>query len=581
MKKKFSTLKISYLVLLIVSTILTVPIISSSETFLTKKTSHPIRTIKSENISILFSTLISGNLGEHPWMIVLDSDENLVIVGTTKSNDFPTTENAYDEDYNGYSGFHDKGDVYVCKLSADGSELLFGTYIGGTKNEVGTSMVLDSLGNIIIVGATSSTDFPTTTDAFNSTYNGDSGGEHIVNGDGFISKLSADGSELLYSTFLGGSNDDYIYSMAQDSGNNIIIAGGTSSSDFPTTHDAINSTYNGHGTIVDGYEGDLFFSKLSGDGSELLYSSFLGGSNNEYGGLVEVDNQDNIYLVGLTESNDFPTTPNAYDSDYNGSGDVVACKISADGSELEYSTFLGGSGKEHFDIGATVDDTNILYIAGGTESSDFPTTANAYDQSYNGDSSYLVDYKGDVFISRLSADGSNLLYSTYIGGSNDEFVSDIELDDANNIYLIGGTHSDNFPTITTSRAEDRDAFVVVLAADGSNIEASTSLSGNEFDYGAVIILDKLNNIFVAGGTYSHNFPTTVGPSHKEEYDTFVCKLEAVFEPITTTTTTATTINTTTTTTTTPETGSSIDFLTVVAYFVTICTATLFIRRKKK
>ncbi|MHA1480009.1 MAG: DUF7948 domain-containing protein [Candidatus Thorarchaeota archaeon] len=388
--------------------------------------------------------------------------------------------------------------------------LQYSTFVGGTSEDRGYSIVLDSSNNVYVTGHTFSSGFPTTLGANDTSYN--------VGGDVFILKLSADGSTLLYSTFVGGTSFDYGKSIALDSSNNVYVTGYTeSSTGFPTTPGANDTTHNGGS--------DVFILKLSADGSTLLYSTFVGGSGSDYGDSISLDSSNNAYVTGHTGSSNFPTTLGANDTSYDGGYDGFILKLSADGSTLLYSTFVGGSG---YDSGYSIaiDTSNNAYVTGYTSSDTFPTTSGAYNVTRSG--SY------DVFILKLSADGSTLLYSTFVGGSIDDYGYSIVLDSSNNAYVTGETGSSDFPTTPTANDTSfndgfYDGFILKLSADGSTLLYSTFFGGTSFDHGYSIVLDNSNNAYVTGATSSDNYPTTSGAyntTRNGNRDVFILNLSA-------------------------------------------------------
>jgi hypothetical protein len=290
--------------------------------------------------------------------------------------------NAYDNTLGGAP------DCFVFKLSANGSALLYSTFIGGGGSDRGISIAIDSPGNVFVTGHTESSDFPTV-NAYDSTHGGGR--------DFFVFKLSADASTLLYSTFVGGTGRDEAKSIAIDSLGNAFVTGIAYLSDFPVVN-AYNSTFGG------GYSDCVVF-KLSADGSTLYYSTFVAGRDWDWGSSIAVDSFGNAFVTGCTRSPDFPTV-NAYNSIHGGGTDCFVFKLSADGSTLLYSTFVGG-GYEDEAESIALELSGEVHFTGNTASPDFPTV-NAYDSTYGG--------HYDCFVSRLSADGSTLLYSTFIGG---------------------------------------------------------------------------------------------------------------------------------------------------------------------
>ena len=325
--------------------------------------------------SLLASTFIGGSSADSADAITIDSSGNLYVAGHTWSSNYPTTGGAYDSSHNSYN----RDDVCVSKLSSDLGSLLASTFIGGNSSDYARAITIDSSGNLYVVGATHSSNYPTTADAYDSSYNG--------NNDVVVSKLSSDLGSLLASTFIGGSDGDYAWTITIDSSGNLYVAGHTSSSDYPTTADAYDSTHNG-------YTGhcDSFVSKLSSDLGSLLASTFIGGNSTDYSLDITIDSSGNLYVAGATWSSNYPTTADAYDPSHNGNNDVVVSKLSSDLGSLLASTFIGGSDGDYAKA-IIIDSSGNLYVAGGTYSSNYPITADAYDSSHNGG--------GDVCVSKL------------------------------------------------------------------------------------------------------------------------------------------------------------------------------------
>src|SRR3990172_8604209 len=313
---------------------------------------------------LLYSTFLGGGGGwERGTSIAVDASGNAYVAGWTPSMDFPTTPGAFAPTYNGDM------EVFVTKLNAAGSGLLYSTFLGGRGREGETAaLVLDASGSAYVTGGTGSADFPTTPGAFDNTYNG--------NGDAFVTKLDPTGSVLLYSTFLGNGVG---YSLAVDASGSAYVTGDTGSADFPTTPGAFDTSPS--------YSADLFVTKLNATGSGLLYSTFLGGGGEDSAGpsadSIAVDVSGSAYLTGTTWSADFPTTPGAFDRTYNGSYGPFVTKFDPTGSSLLYSTFLGGDFQEH-GISIAVDASGSAYVTGEATTPTFPTTPGAFDTTYNG-----------------------------------------------------------------------------------------------------------------------------------------------------------------------------------------------------
>ncbi|MFX0061994.1 MAG: SBBP repeat-containing protein [Candidatus Hermodarchaeota archaeon] len=402
-------------------------------------------------------------------------------------------------------------DISINSQMQDNNDfLVFSTFFGGYLTDVAYDMVLDSASNIIIAGWTTSPNFPTTIGAYNQTHSG--------NQDLFVSKLSADGSTPLFSTFIGSTDNPSqggaSPSLILDSADNIIIVASTEHSNFPTTDSVYDETHNG--------DHDVVITKLFADGSNLMFSTFLGGADKDRVSSVARDTANNIYITGCTKSSDFPTTPGAYNNVHNGGLDFFITKLSADGSHLVYSTLLGGSEHEAYPRLA-LDGQNNVIVAGGTSSTNFPTTPNALNLSSSGGSG--SNWEGywtfkDVVVSQLSANGSNLLYSTYLSGTGNEVVTAMTLDGAGDIIIGGSTGSDDFP-VTTNVYDSSynggthpdflvsDIFVMKLALDDSTLLFSTYLGGNfSAEFCRDLTLDSLGNLYLTGITGSTDFPIT-------------------------------------------------------------------------
>jgi Beta-propeller repeat len=327
----------------------------------------------------------------------------------------------------------------------------YSTYLGGTYDDGGNGIVVDSDNHAYVTGMTESANFPTTVGVYQVAL---AGGY-----DAFVTKLSPAGDALVYSTYLGGSDDDdKAYGIAVDSNNHAYVTGETRSNDFPTQNPF-------QGALVGA--ADAFVTKLSPDGSALMYSTYLGGEDIDWGYAIALDTSNYAYVAGETRSPLLFPTQNPYQATLAGGvSDAFVTKLSQDGASLVYSTYLGGSGDD-LGEGIAVDSDNHAYIDGYTNSDSptpFPTTVGAYQTVFAGAG---VDGWGDAFVTKLSSDGSSLVYSTYLGGALDDCAHDIALDSGGHAYTTGKTASDDFPTtpgaFQLARVADYDVFVTKLS----------------------------------------------------------------------------------------------------------------------
>ena len=440
-----------------------------------------------------YSTYLGGSETDNGFGIAVDSAGNAYITGDTASTNFPT-RNPLQPHLGGQKGF---ADAFVAKLNPAGSALVYSTYLGGKFDDSGEGIAVDSAGNAFVTGWTSSNNFPT-----KNAYQATNGGLDDV----FMAKLNAAGSKLLYSTYLGGSSLDQSHAIAVDSSGKVYVTGTTVSLDFPTVH-ALQSARAGGS---DGFVGK-FDPSLVGE-SSLIYSTFLGGSTNpgygeEMGTGIAADSLGNAYVTGRTDSADFPTTIGAFQTAFGDGVDAFVTKINAAGSALVYSTFLGGAGIDR-GFGIALDRSGNAYVTGETTSANFPS-ANALQSARSGGS--------DAFVTQLSADGSGVVYSTYLGGNGYENaagpprIGGITVDAFGNAFVTGNTSSTDFPTVNAFQATygggSYDAFVAELTSSATALVYSSYLGGNSTDQTYGIAVDGSGNAYVTGSTSSTNFPT--------------------------------------------------------------------------
>ncbi|HEV2418706.1 MAG TPA: SBBP repeat-containing protein [Terriglobia bacterium] len=436
--------------------------------------------------ALVYSTYLGGSGADAISAIAVDGSGNAYVTGGTGSTNFPTST----PEQKSLTG---ASNAFITELKPDGTGLVFSTYVGGTGYDKGTGIALDPSGNIYVAGYTSSANFPTTSGVFQKSYQG--GG----NSEAFVLELKAGGATLGYATYLGGSNGDFAYGIAVDSGGNAYLTGSTQSSNFPVANPLQKSLAGGS---------DAFVTKLDPQGAKLIYSTFLGGSNADAGQAIAIDSAGEAFVTGFTLSADFPTQSPLQGA--GGGGDAFVTKLNAAGSALLYSTYLGGSGEDR-GLAIAVDGAGDAFVAGSTQSPVFPTTQGAFQTQPGGGT--------DAFVAEVNPAGSQLIYSTLLGGSGNDQANGIALDPAGNAYVAGSTSSPNFPTVSPSQASlgegacastCSNAFVAVVKPGGTGLIYSTYLGGNGPDYGQAITADSSSNAYVAGTTASSTFPATGG-----------------------------------------------------------------------
>jgi hypothetical protein len=452
-----------------------------------------------------YSTYLGGKERDEGQAITVDKSGNAYVVGRTASNNFPTTTGTFMAVKN--SGF----DIFVTKLNANGTALHYSTYIGGSSNEGGDlgnegGIAQDASGNIYITGLTSSLDFPVTMGAFQTAYGGGST-------DAFVAKLNPEGNSLVYSTYLGGSGmeNDFGGGIDVNADGNAHVTGSTNSADFPIKN-ALNPTNSG------GL--DVFVTKFNAEGSALNYSTYLGGSEDDRGFRIAVDKFGNSFVTGWILSSDFPTSTGAFQTMHNGGFDAFATKLNSAGDTLVYSTYLGGSASD-FGEGVVVDVLGNAYVVLHTESADFPTTNNSFQPSFGG--------TADAAVSKLNIAGSELVYSTYLGGSGFDESLGIALDTEGNAYLTGFTSSTDFPTKNALQSINKgsdDIFVTKLNKTGNSLVYSTYLGGNGDDRGFGITVDASGDAYITGHTTSADFPekNPIQSINEGSHDVFIAKI---------------------------------------------------------
>ncbi len=423
-----------------------------------------------------FSTYLGGGSTDAGYGIVVDDENYIYVAGATASTDFPDT--------NAYQGSMAGGDwdAFVVKYAPGGDSVLYSSYLGGTGADYAYSVEVDTAGSIYLVGRTSSLDFPTVSPIQ----------EADSAADAFVTKLSGDGSTLIYSTYLGGSGSDLGWDIDVDAAGNAYVIGYTLSTDFPTVgafQDTLGGSY------------DVFISKISSSGSSLVYSTYIGGEGMDIGQGIEVDGSGRAYITGYTTSEQYPTV-NPYQGNLatRNRPDMFVSRLNSFGTALIFSTYLGGI-KSDLGYDIVVGRDGSIYIAGRTMSYDFPTV-----------NPLQVDLKGnsDLFIAKFNATGSALLFSTYLGGTEDEYAGGIAVDDSNRVFITGNTNSTNFPDLNAFQSEnagDNDVIVVRINAALDQLDYSTFLGGLVGDEAYDMVADdSCGYAYLTGLTESDDFP---------------------------------------------------------------------------
>jgi hypothetical protein len=440
-----------------------------------------------------YSTYLGGNGDDEGRGVAVDRSGNVYVTGLTSSTNFPVADGAAAPQPKTGGGY----DVFVSKYTRAGA-LVFSTYLGGTAYDAGDAIAASADGTVVVAGATSSTNFPTTVGALNHSARG--------NLDAFVAKLTAAGS-LAFSTYLGGAGNDQATGVALDASGSAFVTGFTDSTNFPTSF-PLQGTSGGYN--------DGFVSKLDATGATLVYSTYLGGNDQDYAYGIAVDSGGDAYVTGETFSPNFPTA-SALQPTLAGFNDAFVVKLAPSGSILLYGTYLGGNDEEE-GFGIAVDGAGNAHVAGFTASNDFPT----FHPLARGTGS-------DGFVTKLNAAGSSFVYSTYLGGSGTDYVNAIAVAPDGNAMVVGGTQSTDLlvsDPIQPALAGGFDAFVAEVNQIGSRFWFSTYFGGSDLDVANAVAVDS-NGTYVIGKTRSLDFPTLAAAQPTTtggEGDAFVAKI---------------------------------------------------------
>lgn len=440
-----------------------------------------------------YSTYLGGSSDDVGNGIAVDVSGNMFVTGNTLSTDFPTANAAYPT----LSGSYD---VFITQLDSSG-QLVYSTYLGGNSSrESSSGIAVDASGNAFVTGLTESTDFPLA----NAAYTTNAGLSEV-----FVTQLDSTG-QLVYSTYLGGSRDDYGNDIAVDEFGNAFVTGYTDSDNFPIANPAYasNSGFN-----------DVFVTNLDSNG-RLVYSTYLGGALSDFGRGIAVDATGNAFVTGSTDSTNFPTA-DAASAPLAGGYDVFITQLDSSGQFVD-SIFLGG-GDDESGRGIAVNTSGNVFVTGNTDSINFPTVNPIYAANSG---------QRDVFVVQLDSAGQ-LVYSTYLGGSQSEEAESIAVDAGGNATVVGATFSRKFPTanaIYVTKTGGRDAFVTQLDSSGQ-LRYSTYLGGEVYDSGNSVVVDNNGDIILSGHTWSFGFPTVnaTDSTYNGHRDAFITKISGPFE----------------------------------------------------
>lgn len=388
--------------------------------------------------------------------------------------------------------------------------LNYSSYLGGADYDLGRDLTIDKDGNIYITGGTSSQNFPTTPGVHNVIYN--NGGSGTIGSWGpmmvFVSKFSKEG-QLIWSTFIGGPSYDRAYGVEVDS-LGFVYVGGRAGEGYPTTTGAFQETFS-----VAGWKNNLyghqngFITKLSPDGKNMIWSTYYGSDSYGFFRDIEIDEDGYVYgILNAVISKPLGIPNDAFDKTYNGNYDMVAVKFNQDASQVEWATFLGGSGQDRGGPAIRLGPDKSVYIGGTTESSDFPVTSNAIQSQRKGST--------DFFVTRIAPDGKSLIYSTYFGGNNIEGseTHSLFVDHLGQAFVACATKSTDIPTTPgaikpqKTSSSDWDALFFKLSTNGSQLLACTYFGDSNDDWPEGLHADPLGNLYVGGGSKSPQLPVT-------------------------------------------------------------------------
>ena len=460
---------------------------------------------------LLMASYLGGSELDIATCVAHGPGGQVYVAGYTRSTDFPTTSSAP----NGtLAGLHD---IFVSRLSSDGTSVEYSTFVGGEGAELPYSMEINSLGEVFVAGITNSTGFPTTSGAWHTSFpvnNSD---------DGFAFRLRSDGSGFVYSTYLGGTHGGVRGAfLATD--DTLYVAGVARNESFPLGPVGIRTAINNNTTTGE----EAFAARISASGDGLIFATFFGGGRRDDAGSIAVDGEGNVWLTGQTQSFDFPTTSGAFQRTRGPYSDAYAVKLNPTGQEVTYGSYIGGSQQSRgWDLALTPGGDPIIY--GWTNAMDLATTPDSF-QPAPGRSGFAGT--ADAFAIRLDGATGAVRYFTYLGGLLTDYpIGGIAVDQDSNAYLAGWTEDLNFPTTPdairpSTGAFNHEGFLVKLNAAGSRMAYGTLLGGSDFEHIWDIDVDAQGNVLVAMYSNSTDLPTTPGAvgSAPTGFDAYVARL---------------------------------------------------------
>jgi hypothetical protein len=444
-----------------------------------------------------YTVFFGGSIKDICESMTIGNDGKIYIIGRTLSPDIPTSKEAYQRDHRG------DFDLFISVLNSGGDSLIASTLIGTSELEWEGRIILDPSGNIIVTGTTYASDYPTTADAMQRQFGGGAC-------DGVISILDPLCKTLLYSTYLGGNRYDQIYGLTTDADGNIYVTGLTDSRNYPVTAGAYQRIYSGG-------EDDVFITKLSPGAKQLIYSTFLGGSDWDEGYAITLDPDRNAIVCGFTRDDNFPTTPGAFQSVRPGWDDGFVSKISADGTRLIYSTYLGADDNNDVCWDLASDDSGGVFVTGFTDSSNFPTTDSCLQKTKS------TVHSRDGFISHLHTSGSKLLACTYFGKPGEPGsieVLDVKTYDGL-VCITGSTFFGRTFPVTRNGGSDSmrgewDGFISILSLGLDSLIYSGLVGGDGDDNCIAVCFDRPRIVVCGPTTSDSDFHKTNGIVKKSD-----------------------------------------------------------------